>query len=128
MLSIYSPKLPFYLYYTAQPIREDWVFCNSTLAVEEVWVETQQDFFLFLPIFCLDPKGYNHKYYPLVSLGQLSSSSYNIVCAWYHYIVQFWIGSKEYKAQPLYQLARSLVINRQWMPLVITLDECSKRT
>jgi len=43
-------------------------------------METQQDFFLFLPIFCLDHKGYNHKHHPLVSPSQLNSSLYDIVC------------------------------------------------
>jgi len=43
-------------------------------------METQQDFFLFLPIFYLDPKDYNHKHHPLVSPGQLDSGLYNIVC------------------------------------------------
>ena len=68
-------------------------------------MKTQQDFFLFLPTFCLDHKGYNYKHHPLVSPGQHGSSSYDIVCAWHHYIVQFWIGPREYKTQLLYQLA-----------------------
>jgi len=33
------PKLLFHLHYTAQPAREDWVFYEPTIAVEEILVE-----------------------------------------------------------------------------------------
>jgi len=33
--STYLPKLPFHLYYTIQSVREDWVFYDPTIAIEE---------------------------------------------------------------------------------------------
>ena len=83
---------------TAQPAKEDWVFYEPTIAVEETLMENQQDFFPFLLIFYWDPKGHNHKYYPLVSFDQLGSSLYDVVCAWHHHIVQPWIDPREHKA------------------------------
>jgi len=35
----HPPKLSFHLHHTAQPAREDWEFCESTVAVEEILVE-----------------------------------------------------------------------------------------